>query len=201
MQLKTCERCTQGFLAQTSRARFCDSCYGTARKADRHKTRLTEFRALDGEGIGNDYVLLGIGQDQWEWPSGVDSISSIFAAVYADFQTHSDAYYGGFYLGYDWNNWFKLLPRERIRYLIDPEFIAKRQRKRHPGSAPFPVDYEGWEFDWLPGKRFKLRPQKGSYGWFYLNDWGPFFQMSLLKALKGRSPLSEITDEMVEDLR
>jgi hypothetical protein len=198
MELKTCKGCVNDFLAKTSRARFCDTCLAKHLKSDRHIVRprtTPTFRAVDGEGIGDDYVLLGIGQDQVEWPNGLEDLTELFHFLYSDFINHPKDFYVGFYLMYDWNMWFKHLPLDRIAYLIDPEFIAKRQRRLSP--VPFPVLYRGWEFDWLPGKRFKLRPEGSELPWFYLCDAGPFFQMSLLKALRTRSAQSDITDEMV----
>lgn len=204
MQLQRCSNpeCGEEYVAKTRRSRYCEKCYDKSRTLDRHKRRTPQFRALDGEGIGEDYVLLGIGNDQIEWPNGVDEIGEIFEFLYTDFLGHPDHYYGGFYLGYDWTNWLKLLPRNRIAYLIDPAFIARRSRQESP--VPFPVRYDDWEFDWLYGKRFKLRPDSRYHTpgkWMYICDWGPFFQTSLLKVLEKRSEQSNITEEMMEIIR
>ena len=68
--------------------------------------------------------------------------------------------------------------------LLSKQGIAKRQRRSQYGHhlGPFPVEYRDWEFDLLADKRFKLR-SKGSDGWMYICDAGPFFQCSLLKAI------------------
>jgi hypothetical protein len=95
--------------------------------------------------------------------------------------------------------WLRLLPRERAWRLLSDEGIRSRIPKKTPRTIPFPVRHEGWEFDVLWGKRFKLRPEgtEGQNTWLYINDLGPFFQTSLLNALYKRSDHCEITDEQV----
>src|SRR6185437_10921113 len=95
-----------------------------------------------------------------------------------------DSVYAGFFLAYDFNMWFRLLPRERAEMLLSPRGIAKRTRKSELGArlGPFPVEFKDWEFDILAMKRFKLKP-KGDDIWLYLCDAGPFYQTSLLTAL------------------
>jgi len=203
VQLKTCERCKGEFLASNARARFCKACYTVTRKQDRHQGRKNgnpQFRAVDGEGIGNEYVLLGVGQDQVEWPDGLRRTGDVFEYLYEDFLANREAFYVGFYLSYDWNHWLSWLPYDRIAYLVDPILVAKR-RRNIAHAAPFPVRYVGWEFDWLPGKRLKFRPEEGKNPWMYLCDTGPFFQCSLLAALESRTDRETVTDEMVATIR
>lgn len=201
MLLKSCSRCTEEFLAKTARATMCEMCLKKHLASNRHENgrQTPTFRAVDGEGIGNRYVLLGISTDnQLEDRGGLFDFDQIMRFLYEDFLLHRNAYYSGFYLDYDWNMWLKLLPRDRVGYLIDPELIAKRRRRTSP--IPFPVRYQGWEFDWLVGKRFKLKPEGAQTPFMYICDTGPFFQTSLLKALHGRSPHSNVTDEMVAEI-
>jgi len=146
------------------------------------------FTGVDGEGIGRGkehrYVLLGIGDRQREWPDGVQDITEIFSFLYECYRDRPDSVYAGFFLGYDFNMWFRLLPRERAEMLLSPRGIAKRTRKSELGArlGPFPVEFKDWEFDILAMKRFKLKP-KGESKWLYLCDAGPFYQTSLLTAL------------------
>jgi hypothetical protein len=161
---------------------------------------------IDGEGTGDGpdhkYVLLGCGDRQIENPAGFHEITKIFEFLYAEFVAHPDAVFAGYYLGYDFNMWLKLLPRDRAHYLLSPDGKLKRQRLCkcrgkpcfHTRLAPHPVEYLGWQFDILGFKRFRLRPKscdcktatcscQGKNRWMYINDAGPFFQASLLSVI------------------
>lgn len=193
-----CLTCGNAFTPKRSDARFCNDCRESRKTEQRAVNGIQQFRAVDGEGIGrgsdHKYVLLGIGDYQQEWPNGVESITDIFSCLYGQFLLGPGRIFCGFYLTYDWNMWLRLLPRERVWRLLAEDGIRSRFRRSSP--VPFPVRYQGWEFDMLWGKRFKLRPE-GSSEWLYLNDVGPFFQTSLLKALHTRSERVDITDEEV----
>src|SRR5271166_5639590 len=137
------------------------------------------FVAIDGEGTGRGtnhrYVLLGIGQNQIENPSGL-VFPEIASFLYQNYLESPDAAYVGFFLGYDFTQWIKTLPQGRAWYLLSNEGIAKRTRRSHAHLGPFPVKYEGWEFDMLGMKRFRLRPESETGGgWMSICDSGPFF--------------------------
>jgi hypothetical protein len=150
------------------------------------------FTGVDGEGVGDGrdhrYVLLGVGDAQIENENGL-SFSDIMAFLYDCYMADREAVFAGFFLGYDFAQWLRTLPENRARYLLSEKEIAKRQRKKSGGNhTPFPVRYDGWEFDLLAMKRFKLRPETETEGasgkpWMYINDSGPFFQTSLVKAI------------------
>ena len=189
---KTCVRCQQEFDATDRRVFMCDDC----------KKAPADFIAIDGEGTGrgsaHKYVLLGVGQKQREWPDGVSDITEIFDFLYDQYRANRDGIFIGFFLGYDWNMWLKLLPRERAWMLLSDKGKLKRKRKS-PKTAhlgPWPVEYQGWQFDMLADKRFKLRPPCGHprqagkprcncpvEDWMFICDAGPFFQTSLLAAV------------------
>lgn len=153
---------------------------------------LPRFISVDGEGIGRGkdhrYVLLGVGQEQREWPDGVRDITEIFSFLYDQFLANPDAVFAGFFLGYDFNMWLRLLPRERAWRLLTEKGRASRRRKTVTAQklGPFPVEYQGWEFDILGMKRFKLR-RKGAGKFMFINDAGPFYQTSLLTAIDPKS--------------
>ena len=146
------------------------------------------------------YVLLGVGDAQVEWPDGVTDITEIFSFLYEQFKKSPDAVFAGFYLGYDFNMWLRLLPRERAAMLFN---ASKRVRNRSGDNhTPFPVEYRGWQFDMMGnGLRIKLRPKmcsceiqeckcpwqdsgsKDYVPFMYICDAGPFFQTSLLSAV------------------
>lgn len=199
----SCQSCGRNFGSFHPYTKWCEVCRKSVKAEQRAINGVQEFRAIDGEGIGNGsahrYVLLGVGNNQREWPDGVTSIGSIFEFLYENFVREPDRIYGGFYLTYDWNMWLRLLPRERAWRLLSDEGIRSRIPKKTPRTIPFPVRHEGWEFDVLWGKRFKVRPEgkTGEKTWLYINDLGPFFQTSLLNALYKRSDNCEITDEEV----
>lgn len=160
------------------------------RGAQKHNTRtvrrtdhVLRFTGIDGEGIGNDYVLLGVGENYRTWPHGVKNITEIFSFLYECFLKDPGAVYCGFYLRYDFNMWLKLLPRERAHRLLTDAGQKSRIRKTSGGNpVPFPVRYQGWEFDMLGYSRLKLRPE-GNSQWLWINDAGPFFQTSLLNVI------------------
>jgi DNA polymerase type B, organellar and viral len=149
----------------------------------------TEFIAIDGEGITlsdgtHRYVLLGIGDQQITNPNGLPW-HEVFEFLWSQFLingTTSTAYVG-FFLGYDFVQWFKSFTEERARMLLTVEGRAKRApRKSSKRVQPFPVQYGEWEFDILGNKRFKLR-KRGAKRWMNICDSGPFFQKSFLKVI------------------
>lgn len=160
-----------------------------AQNARRKRERLSvrrHFIGVDGEGIGRDphrYVLLGVGDSQVSDENGLE-FETIMEFLWERYLQNRDAVFAGFFLGYDFTQWFRSLPENRARMLLTSEGIAKRARREHNELGPFPVEYQGWQFDILGNKRFKLRRgDSGDHGWMYVNDAGPFFQTSLLAAI------------------
>jgi hypothetical protein len=163
--------------------------------------RLPVFIAVDGEGTGRGaahrYVLLGVGLESVDSGMGDDlGFDAIMDFLYAQYRASPGAVFVGFFLGYDFNRWLRLLPADKARRLFDPSLRARKPVKCVDKSSgevyytdhhlgPFPVTYQGWEFDILGSRRFKLRPEGGS-GWMFICDAGPFFQTSLLKAIDPR---------------
>lgn len=174
------------------------------RDMNRNSARVTkraesipEFIAVDGEGVTRangiqDYVLLGVGDRQIENPDGL-SFQEIMGFLYDCFEDHPKAAFVGFFLSYDFSHWIKHLPKGRAFSLLADEGIARRSRKLSGANrVPFPVLYDGWEFDMLGMRRFKLRPaccetpwacKCRKAPWLYVNDAGPFWQTSLLNAI------------------
>ena len=163
----------EGYAAQNAR-----------RKALRREHRV-EFTAIEGEGVGSGcdhrYVLLGVGENQISDDKGL-RFEQIAEFLYSRYQNKPSNAFVGFFLGYDFTQWLKTLPENRAWYLLSAEGIARRARTSSKRLPPFPVSYEGWEFDILGMKRFKLRPE-GSKSWMYICDAGPFFQGSLMSVI------------------
>lgn len=200
--------CTETFIKQRVSDKYCASHRGhhTAENIRSLKHEVT-FIMVDGEGTGDGpdhkYVLLGCGDKQLENPDGFTDITEIFGFLYEQFLANPGATFAGYYLGYDFNMWLRCLPRDRAFYLLSTIGKAKRQRIckcrnraacNHKRLAPHPVEYQGWQFDILGFKRFRLRPKscecreatckcKSQACWMYINDAGPFFQASLLSII------------------
>lgn len=158
-----------------------------------------EFIGVDGEGTGDGdnhkYVLLGVGDIQFENPDGI-TWKEAFEFLYSEYEKHPNAAFVGFFLGYDFSQILKSLPEDRARILLTREGInARRRRRSGKNNKPFPVRYMGWEFDMLPGRRLQLRPlicdcderhtkcPHHRPGWLYICDAGPYWQTSLLNVL------------------
>ena len=182
------------------------------------------FIAIDGEGIRtfigyvdqppdieSRYGMLDIGGDQLidfmtrhevDCGNGKTRIvhglefNQILEHVYKHRDDTRNTAIVGYYLGYDWSQWFKTLPENRAYSLLHNEGIAKR-KKNSSNRFPFPVEYRGWEFDILDKKRFKFRKRycqcwdnwncekrKCARGkWMNICDAGPFFQTSFMNAV------------------
>ena len=161
------------------------------RKDNPAKTRYdnmpTKFVCIDGEGVTRPdgthlYVLLGVGDTQITNPDGL-SFAEIADFLWEQFQEHGTkgVAYVGFFLNYDFVQWLKGLREERARMLLTAEGrITRANSTKH--AAPHPVWYDGWEFDILGTKRFKLR-KSGTSRWMNICDTGPFFQKSFLKVI------------------
>lgn len=166
------------------------------RKAERASVP-SRFTGVDGEGTGrwkdHRYVLLGVGDRQIASPDGF-SFSEMMGHLYSCFQTDPTTTYAGFFLGYDFTQWFRKLPEERASMLLTAKGRAARSRKVNPRLGPFPVRWEGWEFDILGMKRFKLR-REGDTSWMYINDAGPFFQASLMSVIDPRKWTEPVVTE------
>jgi len=125
---------------------------------------------------------------------------------------HPHAAFVGFYLSYDFSQWFKDLPEDRAHYLFTERGRGKRTPSGGKRILPFPVRYGGWEFDFLGLRRFKLRPCPGdangdysnsNQSWLYICDAGPFWQTSLLSAVNPKNWTHEplLTESEYEIIR
>lgn len=181
-----------------------------------------EFVGVDGEGMMVDgvhrYVLFGVGSRQLENPAGLHW-KQVFQFLYDDYvqrgKSARDTAYVGFFLGYDFTQIFKTMPEDRARMLLTKEGRQKRefrevrfgtlQSRKSFGTAPHPVEHDGWQFDILGMKRLRIRPKrcaceyatckcKDKAPWMFICDVGSFFQTSLLKVInpEGWAPGTEI---------
>jgi hypothetical protein len=170
---------------------------GHHNKARAGKPKLSRFVAVDGEGTGRDaahrYVLLGGASDAVtgrtiQADTGELSFGEICEFLYGLYLDNPGAVFAGFFLGYDFTRWLRLLPESKAVRLFDPSLRERLIPDKTTGElyrsplGPWPVTYAGWEFDILGMRRFKLRPE-GKTAWMYICDAGPFFQQSLMAVL------------------
>lgn len=152
--------------------------------------RIPTFIGVDGEGVTlkdgtHNYVLLSVGENSLHHDGEPLSFEDCAAFLWEQFTSQEDSYavFCGYYLGYDFTQWVKTLPQNRMEMVYASE---KRSRTKSGGNpTPFPVFYNDWEFDFLGNKRFKLR-RVDDKRWLYVNDVGPFFQQPFATAMSDR---------------
>lgn len=88
--------------------------------------------------------------------------------------------YVGYFFDYDVSHILRDLPAYKIERLFDR---PARSITRNGMTYTYPVDWEGYEFDYMPRKEFKIRRQ-GEQRYLVINDVGSFFQCAFLKALQ-----------------
>lgn len=122
------------------------------------------FVGIDGEGVTrpdgvHEYVMLSVG-DKTLFDNGRQlSLEKILDFLWSSYLTNQDAIYVGFFLGYDFVQWQKLLPERTAYLLLTDKGVEERKVRRKSGDpTPDPVVWNGWEMDMLAGRRFKLRP-------------------------------------------
>lgn len=162
---------------------------------------IPEFVGVDSEGIQTRYkghraVLLGIGRDQYENTSGLHW-EEVFSHLYRHGKEKPRAAFTGFYLGYDYNQWYRTLPERVAWELLTIPGRAGRKPQYKGNQQAIPVRANGWEFDMMGFKRLSLRPgvcdcrnvervvkcEHVQNPWMYLCDAGAFFQMSFMKVI------------------
>lgn len=180
----------------------CGRSKGRKRASGEHVARKVrvqrrDFIGVDGEGVTDPdgthrYVLLTVGTESLHRDGATLTALEIFKFLYDQFEEHPDAAFVGFYLGYDFAQWLRDLPAGRAAMLLSPAGIAKRKRLL-PHLPPFPVEWQGWEFDMLGMRRLRLRPaHPPNLPWLTVCDVGSFFQQSFLKAIDPAKSVSPI---------
>jgi hypothetical protein len=197
--IRICAGCANTFETMDLRKKRCHkNCGRTDSQAARTRRReghILTFTGVDGEGITRPtgehvYDMLSVGNETLTSPDGGHlHWHTIFAFLWECYLENPHDTYAGFFLGYDFTQWFRTLPEDRASMLLSAGGRAVR-RRRSPGAehlGPFPVRADGWEFDILGTKRFKLRREaltgQKPHGWMYINDTGPFFQQSFLAVI------------------
>lgn len=179
----TCTGCGRDFYPTGNGQSRCTK--GCNKKSVRGNSGVTKFIAVDGEGVTNPetgehkYVLLSVGDQSLHRDGRELTTHEIFAFLWKNYNPRFA--YVGFFLGYDFTMWLKGLPPSKARKLLTTEGIEARRRDK--ARQPFPVDWNGWEFDSLGLRRFKLRPIGSKKPWMVICDAGSFFQASFLSVI------------------
>lgn len=153
------------------------------RRQDRHVDRRNSIRkpfvGVDGEGgnfeTGHEYMLLRAGSRVLE--TGKPLTWQECLPFLADLP--KDAIYVAYFFDYDSTMILRGLPRERLARLLD---IDCRRIPNKPCSS-WPIDFAGFQIDYLPGKELRIRRKGKGNRWTIINDVGSFFQASFVKAL------------------
>lgn len=205
VRITICENCSQPISSGRADKRFCSrECQfkraknmARSRFREEFRTRPTTFVGIDGEGVTDEktgkhsYVLLGVGNEQISDETGLD-FNTIFSFLYScmDHEHERKTAFVGFFLGYDFTQWFKTFPAAKAAKLLTSQGQAQRKNKV-AGRPPVPVSVDDWQVDILGGKRFKLRPKTcdcvyckhPKKPWMYICDTGSFFQTSFLNVI------------------
>lgn len=196
---KQCKGCGCTFTTSDLRKQFCvKGCSrihpAAAKNAARNRAAADHrliFVGVDGEGStlpNGDHVYhtLSVGHDLLARDRQLTTVE-VFEHLWTGFEKHKGAVFVGYFLDYDFTQWFRTMPEERARMLLTDKGRAARVRRDGRNYlGPFPVRWEGWQFDMLGKKRFKLRPD-GAKQWMYICDVGPYFQTSFVNTINPKS--------------
>lgn len=228
---RTCIRCRVSFPLRGN-SDYCEKCV-TGQHGDTLAINVpAKFVAIDGENItahpDSPYGLLGMGTEpSLENPNRNLTFDEILTYLWSHFDINDPKIiYIGFFLAFDFNNWFQTLPEERAKMLLTQE--GKQSRKWKRGYHV--VRYNGWEFDCIGMKQFKFRKavcecailpnvhQRKVWAngithccdkpwephcdhkqnpYMCINDVGPFWQSSFLKVINRKKWVHKDCDQCV----
>jgi hypothetical protein len=147
------------------------------------------FVGFDGEGATLDsgyhaYFMLRIGTSTLR-PQGSNVRLSTMECL--DFISRQDPrpLYVAYFFDYDITKILEDLPWQKLDRLVN------RHKRTGINGQVFPVDYNGFQIDYLPRKEFKVRrvisqteDTTNWSPWITVSDVGTFFQMSFHKAIQ-----------------
>lgn len=158
--------------------------YATRKLYDKKFKDNWEFRGVDGEGgnVHEEGTLFGDRHQYLSLRCGPDLLETGKPLSYSDcfaFLADRDHRYNyvAYFFDYDVTMMIRTLPQRYVRELLHRE-------QRYGDTAWLrPVEYDGFQFDYLPHKEFKVR-RVGQKHWTIISDVGQFFQSSFLSTLK-----------------
>jgi hypothetical protein len=165
--LKECIGCSSEFETDLFRRNTCENCRvgknpgRTARRA----AHVATFVGVDGESVNrpdgsHEYVMLSVGDDTLFQAGERLGFTDIMSFLWQRHLASPEAIFVGFFLGYDFTQWERLLPEAVARSLISTAGIQARTSSNPKNPYPDCVVYEGWEFDTLNNRRWKMRPHR-----------------------------------------
>jgi hypothetical protein len=145
------------------------------------------------------YVLLSVGDKSFHRDGEEITFDDVLSFLWECFLENPAAVFVGYFLSYDFTQWFKNLTESTAHLLLSDEGAKSRVRKVGKNPKPIPVRYKDWWIDIHAGKRFRMRHRDAPGKWLYVNDAGPFFQSSFLAAIDpARWPIPICSDEEFE---
>jgi hypothetical protein len=126
---------------------------------------VVSFVGVDGESVNrpdgsHEYIMLSVG-DHTLFRDGIPlKFVDIMSFLWERHLSVPDTIMVGFFLGYDFTQWERLLPESVARLLITTAGIESRKSTNKKNPYPDCVVYDGWEFDTLNNRRWKMRPHR-----------------------------------------
>lgn len=158
--------------------------YATRRLYDRKFTDNQEFRGVDGEGgnVPEDGALFGNRHQYLSLRVGPNLLETGHPLTWEDCflflsEQPTSYIYVAYFFDYDVTMMIRTLPEAVARKLL-----YRGGRINQMGYFT-PVEYGGYQFDYMPHKEFRVR-RKGQKHWVVINDTGQFFQGSFLSTLR-----------------
>lgn len=163
--------------------------YATRKLYDKTKYRsLWEFRGVDGEGgnVAEPGTLFGTRHQYLSLRVGPNLLQTGDPLSWRDCfeflceQPRTGFIYVAYFFDYDVTMMIRTLPAWVAQKLLNRHL---RFAKDDPQGFSMPVDYGGYQFDYLPHKEFKVR-RAGERRWMIISDVGQFFQSTFLTTLE-----------------
>lgn len=168
----------------------------------RNRSLVRDFVGCDGEGATNPngyhgYFMTRVGeQTLWALKGNI----RLSTRECLNFLTRLDPnrIYVGYFFDYDSTKMLEDLPWSKLDRLMN------RELRTGFNGQTFPVDYEGFQLDYLPHKYLKVRrmisqdEDKTTWSpWIEISDVGSFFQMSFLRAIQVWNVGTEEEQELI----
>ncbi len=154
-----------------------------------HAQKHRPFVGCDGEGWNlpngyHAYFMLRIGDQTLKTKGSAVRLSTQDCLSFIADQ-NPDNIYVGYFFDYDVTKILEDLPWDKLDRLLN------RAKRMSAFGKLFPVDWRGFQIEYLPRKEFKVRrllsqveDQSTWSKWVVINDVGSFFQMPFLNAIR-----------------
>lgn len=162
---------------------------GRENRKPRHVAARNPFVGWDGEGVTLDngyhaYNMLRIGTEIISARYPHVRLTTMDCLTFMSNQDPKNIYVG-YFTDYDVTKILEDLPWTKLDRLVH------REKRTGLNGQLYPVDWEGFQLDYLPKKEFKVRRMLSQSEdktvwspWIVYSDVGTFFQMSFLRAIQ-----------------